>query len=158
MIYADSSFLLRLISREIGSEAAVDAFRKLGRPRMAFTPLHEIEVRNGLRLKAFVEKKSLPARLRNRVEQDLAEWESRLDRFIKRSVFTPVDGKWSEATKRARELSKTHTLKLGTRAYDILHVGFALELHCRVFVTSDERQARLAKAAGMKTRLVNIDG
>jgi predicted nucleic acid-binding protein len=48
-------------------------------------------------------------------------------------------------------LSREHTITLGTRALDVLHVASALELGVRSFVTYDTRQAALAKAVGLKT-------
>ena len=156
MIYADSSFLLRLLSNEAGSAEAVAIFRKLGRPAMAFSPLHEVEVRNALRAKAFVEKQSLSPSKRTSVDRDLANWEARLERFLTRGTFATTDVDWSTAIARALRLSAKHTLQLGTRAYDILHVAFALELHCRIFVTCDIRQAALAKSAGLKVTLAEV--
>jgi len=47
-------------------------------------------------------------------------------------------------------LARTHVAKLGTRTLDSLHVAAALELKAQQFWTFDERQAKLAKAAGLK--------
>ena len=44
--YADTSFLLKLILHEPDSLAAVDEYRRLGRPALFFLPLHALEVRN----------------------------------------------------------------------------------------------------------------
>ncbi|MHC1762818.1 MAG: hypothetical protein AB9869_00720 [Verrucomicrobiia bacterium] len=44
-------------------------------------------------------------------------------------------------------LAAAHTEKLGVRSIDLLHVGLALTLHATEFLTHDERQASLAKAA-----------
>ena len=76
MIYADSSFLVRLVTREPGSEAVVAQYRRLGRPRLAFASLHEMEVRNGLRLKAFLQMQSNPAAKKSRLTEQLAAWEA----------------------------------------------------------------------------------
>lgn len=40
--------------------------------------------------------------------------------------------------------------KLGTRAIDLLHVAQALLLESEIFLTSDQRQAALAKAEGLR--------
>ncbi len=58
---------------------------------------------------------------------------------------------WRRALDRTAELSRTHTITLGTRTLDVLHVASALELGARTFVTYDTRQAALAKAVGLKT-------
>ena len=62
-----------------------------------------------------------------------------------------VDILWRAALNRAAELSRSHTPKLGTRSLDVLHVACALELKLTYFLTFDERQQKLARAAGLKT-------
>jgi len=52
--------------------------------------------------------------------------------------------------KRAAEMSRQHTRVFGTRSLDVLHVASAVELGLRRFVTFDERQQKLAQAAGLK--------
>lgn len=49
------------------------------------------------------------------------------------------------------ELARRHGPKLGFRTLDSLHVACALELKAERFWTFDERQAKLAKAEGLKT-------
>jgi hypothetical protein len=51
---------------------------------------------------------------------------------------------------RAGNLSSAHTERLGARAIDLLHVAAALALECELFLTTDQRQAQLAKAEGLK--------
>jgi predicted nucleic acid-binding protein len=58
------------------------------------------------------------------------------------------------ATDRARQLSATHSEKLGARAIDLLHVACALLLESEAFLTSDQRQAALATAEGLQVTLV----
>jgi predicted nucleic acid-binding protein len=53
----------------------------------------------------------------------------------------------------ARGLSEKHTFEGLHRAMDILHVATALHWGAREFLTFDERQVRLAKAAGLKCPL-----
>jgi len=49
------------------------------------------------------------------------------------------------------EFARRHGPKLGMRTLDSLHVACALELNADRFWTFDERQAKLAKAVGLKT-------
>ena len=65
-----------------------------------------------------------------------------------------VDILWRAALNRGAELSQTYTPNLGTRSLDVLHVACALELKLRSFLTSDERQRKLAAAVGL--RLVRL--
>jgi predicted nucleic acid-binding protein len=57
---------------------------------------------------------------------------------------------WRQALDKAVELSRVQTPLLGTRALDVLHVASAQTLGCRRFVTYDQRQAKLAKAVGLR--------
>jgi len=50
----------------------------------------------------------------------------------------------------AANLSTVHTERLGARAIDLLHVAGALTLDSELFLTTDGRQAQLAKAEGLK--------
>lgn len=52
---------------------------------------------------------------------------------------------------RAIELAHRHVAALGARTLDTLHVAAALELHATVFWSFDQRQAALARAAGLAT-------
>jgi predicted nucleic acid-binding protein len=49
------------------------------------------------------------------------------------------------------ELGRRYGPKFGLRTLDTLHVACALELKAERFWTLDERQAKLAKAVGLKT-------
>jgi len=59
--------------------------------------------------------------------------------------YDPVD-----VYSRAESLSRRYTSILGVRSLDILHVATAVVLDASAFVTHDDRQARLAKAAGLR--------
>jgi predicted nucleic acid-binding protein len=48
------------------------------------------------------------------------------------------------------DLARRYAPNLGMRVLDTLHVASALELKAERFWTFDERQAKLAKAQGMK--------
>jgi predicted nucleic acid-binding protein len=48
------------------------------------------------------------------------------------------------------DLAKRHGPKFGMRTLDTLHVACALELKADRFWTFDERQAKLAKAQGLR--------
>jgi predicted nucleic acid-binding protein len=49
------------------------------------------------------------------------------------------------------DLARRYGPRLGMRTLDTLHVACAIELKAERFWTFDERQAKLAKAQGMKS-------
>jgi predicted nucleic acid-binding protein len=152
--YADSSFLVKLVSREAGTEAAVAEYRRLQLPRLFYLPLHALEVENAIRQRAFHERSSLPAGDRGHVARELISALARLQRMLDRGAFLGVAVNWEEAVGRARALSLSYTEFNGARGFDLLHVAFALELECKMFLTTDRRQALVAK--GEKLKVVSI--
>jgi predicted nucleic acid-binding protein len=148
--YADSSFVLRLVTGESGAERAGAEYRRLGRPPVFYLPLHALEVENGIRQRAFHERRVLPSgqRIKIRRERDAAM--SRLAQLVKRGAFKEVVLDMDTAMDRARQLSATHTDRLGPRAIDLLHVACACLLKSEVFLTFDQRQSELARAEGLQ--------
>ena len=153
--YADSSFLVKLIAREPGTEAAIAEYRRLGLPRLFFLPLHALEVENAIRQRAFHQRRVLSAGQRAQIAREKTAALSRLQRLLDRNAFLEVAADWDDATRRARALSGVHTERTGARGFDLLHVAFALELECEVFLTSDERQGKVAQAERLKVVLVS---
>lgn len=150
--YADSSVIVSLIAQDSRTEECKAAYRKLGRPRLFYTPLHELEVENALRLRSYLAaagsgKMAL-------IKKQQIETEGRLQALIRRQVLVPTSVKWAEMIREAMQLSERHTVRLGTRALDIQQVAAALILNAEVFLTADTRQARLAKA--MKLEVVCV--
>ena len=148
--YSDTSFLVKLISNEPGAEEAMSAYRRLLLPRLFLLPLHALEVENAARQKAFHQRRSLPSGEREHVNREKAAVLSRLKWMVERRQFVEVAADWENATRRARALSEHHTETTGARCLDLLHIAFALDLECELFLTTDECQARVAKAEGLK--------
>jgi predicted nucleic acid-binding protein len=153
--YADSSFILRLVLPDSGA-SAFSTYRELGRPPLIFLPLHELEVYNGVLLRAFIDAESGTRTARASAERNRVAAESRLENLLKRRAFLRNQGDWDEAVNVAREISARRTSRIGARALDILHVAFAINLGAENFITSDERQGKLAKAEGL-TVTMSID-
>lgn len=64
--------------------------------------------------------------------------------------YVLADVLWRATVRRAADISRTHTARLGVRTLDVLHVAAALELGLRTLVTFDERQMRLAAVVGLR--------
>ena len=143
--YFDSSALIPLYVTQAFSPRADRAVVR-GR-RVPFTVLHQLEVRNALRL--LCGRKMITAAQRDgalaQVEEDLAG---------RRLVPTVLD--LSRTFERALALSKDHAERLLCRALDTLHVAAALELGTSRFVSADGRQIALARAVDLDT--VDIRG
>ena len=152
--YADSSLILRLVTGESGAQQAAAEYRRLGRPSLFYLPLHALEVENGIRQRAFHERRVLPSGQRARITQERDAALARLVAWVARGALKELVMDMDAAMDRARELSATHSEKTGARAIDLLHVACALLLESELFLTSDQRQAALAKAEGLHVAFV----
>jgi len=138
--YADPSALLKLYVHETES-AAMSAWRARIKGALTVTLHGCLEIANGIGLAGF--RKAISA---DAVRDALASFDEDLDE----GRYVQADVPWRATLRRATELSRKHTLALGCRSLDVLHVATALELEARSFVTYDRRQQQLARAAGMK--------
>lgn len=146
--YADTSFLVKLVSDEPGSEAAIAEFRRLDYPPLFFLPLHALEVTNAIRQRAFhLRRTQSGQRAAIARERDAAL--ARIARWLKRGWLIDAAADCDEALLHARTLSENHTERLGCRGFDLLHVALALKLQSETFLTADLVQAALARAEGL---------
>jgi predicted nucleic acid-binding protein len=137
--YADTSFLARIYTPHADSEKAIQLMARMRGP-LSFSPFHRHELRNALRLRVFRGEITEEQR-----KQAFQEIESDLSDNI--LVHIPIP--WTDTFREAESLGAMHTQRLGVRSFDLLHVGLALALDASEFLTFDNRQAALAKAAGL---------
>ena len=138
--YADPSALLKLYVHEPES-AATSAWRTRTKGALPVSEHGRLEIANGICLAAFRKMISDEA-MRDALasfDEDLAD-----GRYIHADVL------WRATLRRACEISRAHTAKVGSRALDVLHVATALELGLRNFVTFDRRQQQLARVVGLR--------
>lgn len=139
-VYVDTSFLVSLYVRDLHSTEAIGLMAS--RPRPWLTPLHRAEWAHAIERQVFQKVLS-----RREARELHAQFEK--DR---------ADGVWADAglpelaLEVCAQLARRHAARLGTRTLDALHVASALELKAKQFWTFDERQARLARAAGFKLK------
>ena len=139
-IYVDPSALVRLYLRQERSREMAQ-WRSRTRGPLPVTHHGRVEMVNAISLALF--RGDIDAE-----DADLA-W-NELDSDFHVGNLVQVDVLWRAALKRAAELSRTFSSRLGTRSLDVLHVSCALELELKRFFSFDERQRALANAAGLK--------
>ena len=141
--YADSSFIVGLCLPQPSSAVAAAFMQRHGQP-LPCTPWHRLEVRNALQLAVFhklIDSPQSKAQLKQ-MEMDLRE-ETLL-------VHTPVD--CVAVLREAEKLGAAHAEDLGCRSADLFHVAAAAELGADLFLSFDERQMKMAKAAGLTVK------
>lgn len=148
--YADTSFLVKLLTQEPGTETAIADYRRLGRPPLFFLPLHDLEVTNAIRQRMFHQRRTMPSSARAAVRREADASLGLIQTYIARRAFIEVLHDMNSAIERARNLSARHTERVGCRGFDLLHVALALELECEAFLTTDRIQSALARAEGLE--------
>ena len=148
-VYADTSFIVRLIRTESDSPGAIDAFRRLGRPTLFFVPLHQLEVRNGILQRSFFQKHSASTEERRQATRERDQAFRLLDFFLTRGTFREIKVDCDLVFAQAIRLTVTHTLRTGAKSLDLLHIANALELKAELFLTCDRKQSKIAKAEGL---------
>ena len=140
--YPDSSLIVSLVSQDTHSAAAAVCVAALSEP-LIFTPLHRIETRNALR----------NAAARGAItEADRHAAFHRIDEGLHNGLLIHTPVVWTDVFRRADELSAKHAASAGQRTIDLLHVAIALEAGAKTFLSFDQRQRKLAKAAGLKVK------
>ncbi len=140
--YADSSFLISLTVEDGNTEDARRFMTRHPGP-LPFNPLHRLEVRNGLRIRVHrdeIDTVRRAAALRQ-IEEDLED-----------GVLVHQAIPWTEAMRKAEQLSADHAERIGSRTADTLHVAAALLAGARQFLSFDKRQRQLAKAGGLDVK------
>ena len=138
--YADSSFLVSCYVVDANTPQT-KAWLSSNSVPLAFTALHFLEVRNAFKLGVFrglFAAADAAAAWRN-VESDL-----RSGRLVKTTV------KWPVVFRLATRLADAHSMTVGTRSLDILHVAAAKAARAVEFLSFDGRQRTLAAAVGLR--------
>jgi predicted nucleic acid-binding protein len=138
--YADTGFLCSLYAPDAHSARAAARMERQQLP-LPFTWIHQLEFRNALRLRVF--RREISAAQRDAsLNAALADMAG--------GVLAVVSPPLAEVMTEAERLSALHSEVLGTRSLDILHVACSLVLGLGQVLTFDERQGRLARAAGLR--------
>ena len=138
-LYYDSGVLVKLYVRERLSDA-VTAFVARRSEAISINGLHELEIRNALRLKRFraeIDAEQLTASMAM-LAGDIAR------RRLIRDAFD-----WRLVRDEAERLSGAASATTGARTIDLLHVAAALCGGVTGLVSFDHRQCAAARLAGL---------
>ncbi|MGP6158257.1 MAG: hypothetical protein ACLPYS_12265 [Vulcanimicrobiaceae bacterium] len=143
IVYADSSALVKLYVSEDRS-AEVLALAQRPDVSFAFNGLHDLEVRNAIRLLAFRGAMKPQA-------QALAL--AALDADLATDLYLPQHVDFGRLTRAGERLSAATTAHIGARALDLLHVAAAQDGRFDSFLTFDACQREVARVAGLAFQL-----
>lgn len=138
--YADTSFFISLYLPDQRSRKAERWL--LAKPAVWLTPVHVAEWTHAIEQHVFRgEISASEAGLLHR------RFRQHADSGLWIQVSLP-----ESAYARSIDLALRYVARFGLRTLDTLHVASALELNAKNFWTFDDRQLKLARALGLKTR------
>jgi predicted nucleic acid-binding protein len=140
--YADTSFLLSYFGQDAKTPLAHNyAAGWTEPPRIAWTAFGELEFRNAARGFVFSGKLDLAG---------LAAIEARVREDLRGDILTRRTLSADSHYRTAETISATHTIRLGVRTLDLLHVAAAQTLEAREFLSFDGRQREFALRCGLQ--------
>jgi predicted nucleic acid-binding protein len=137
-IYADSSFFVSLY---VPDQHTPEARRRAATgPVLWMTPLHVAEWAHAIEQQVF-----RGAASRGEADRTIQLFHDDRSQGLWKEIALP-----ERAFNLCAQLARQYAARLGTRTLDSLHVACALELRAERFWTFDQRQAKLARAAGLR--------
>ena len=143
MTYADSSFVVSIYRTTEGISGKARRQIKLAPGPVILSPLSLLEIRNAFNMA--IGRGEIGEAEREAVLADI-------ERQIAAGFFRMADVSQADIYAKARELSDRHTPAMLTRSLDLMHVATALLSKARVFLSTDNRQRKAAKAEGLDVK------
>jgi predicted nucleic acid-binding protein len=140
--YADTGLLCSLYAPDAHTARAAARIAQ-AKSALPITWLHQLELRNALRLRVF------------RGEISSLQKEASLNLFLSdlaKGVLVGASPAERDVAREAERLSAVYSERLGVRSLDIMHVAAALVLGAEEFWSFDTRQITLARAVGLRER------
>jgi predicted nucleic acid-binding protein len=142
--YPDTTFFLALrFFDDTHHEAATEFYEARGDETFIWSPWHRVEVSNALRQFALGDQPVVSAGDARRIIH-------RLETDVRVGYFLHMEADWRDVLRTAYEISAEHAFFFHCRSADLLHVAYAKELAADSFVSFDDAQIELARAAGLQ--------
>lgn len=139
-IYADTSWWIAYKRRkDAHHSAAISVFDRTPEGRVFWTTWHRVEVFNAFRQAE--RAKLIPPGEATAVIRSL-------EQEIRIGYWQHVEFDWNDAVRTACELSAAYSLRQPVRGMDLFHVAIAAEIGADAFLSFDNSQNSLARAAG----------
>ncbi len=143
--FPDTSFLCALYRTQVNSTRA-DHFMAGLNGTLGVSSLLLLEFRQSVRLQICLH---LNDRTKGFPQTEGQQMLNDLQIDLNAGLLTTIPVDWAAVHQRAEALSSAHTLALGHRLTDILHVATARHFGVTEFLTFDGNQKKLAEAEGL---------
>ena len=145
-IYPDTSFIVASrIAHDTFHNEAVRWFETKQNELWLWSPWHRIEVFNAIR--------QLTRNQDSKRSVKVAEAKAliyRLEADVRCGYFMHLELDWRDVLRTASEISVSSAFDRSCPSTDLLHVAYAVELASDLFVSFDDDQLELARAAGLQ--------
>ena len=156
--YADTNFYTRLYLEFLPQhDQAIDLITQAGETGAVSLPvtwLHRIELVNALQLHVFAGREI--GQMRVTPEQAALAWAAFREHLQEGPFMHQVVLDTGSLEEQVEELSLRHTARHGFRAYDLLHVAFAVLLGCDTFWSFDFKAVKLARLEGLHCPIPDV--
>ncbi len=146
IVYCDTSFLISYLNEDDQNHAPARALAgKFAGDDFVVCEVHQLELPAALRAATHRDRDAVPVHIARRVI-------NRFDRSVTGKMFIrkPVD--MADSVAMARSLGESHGWLSRHTTFDLWHLAAAWSLSAGAFLTFDQRQGKLARHMGMKTR------
>lgn len=146
IVYCDTSFLISYLNEDDQNHAPARALAgKFAGDDFVVCEVHQLELPAALRAATHRDRDAVPVHIARRVI-------NRFDRSVTGKMFIrkPVD--MADSVAMARSLGESHGWLARHTTFDLWHLAAAWSLSAGAFLTFDQRQGKLARHMGMKTR------
>ncbi len=147
MTYADSSLVVSIYRPTEGLSGPARREIKRARLPVVLSLLSLLEIRNAFNMA--IHRGEIVAEDRDAVFADI-------ERQLAAGFFRMADVSQAAVYAKAQELSDRHTPAVATRSLDLMHVATAILCKARVFLSTDSRQRKVAKAVGLEVKPGNL--
>lgn len=152
-LYADTSFIIATrVPHDTWHREGLAYFGKHQEEVWLWSPWHRVEVFNTIRALT-----RHPDAKRSVSEPQAKAMIYVLENDVRCGHFLHLEADWRDVLRTASEISVANAFVRACPATDLLHVAYAVELAAEIFVSFDEEQLELAKAAGLRAVMPGRD-
>lgn len=142
---ADTSFLCSLYRQQSHSERAIATLEQIGAP-IVVSPLLAYEFRQAVRFQVFLRSRDAK---KGYSETEGLMMLAQFENDLESGVVIEAGADWTEVAAEVERLSERHTMRRGSRSFDLLHIATALKWEASVFLSFDDLQREVAAAEGL---------
>ena len=145
-LYADSSFIVASrVAHDTFHREALKFYKGRETDLWFWSPWHRVEVSNTIR-----QLTRNPDRKRGISQAEAKALIYRIEADVRLGYFFHLEADWRDVLRTASEISADNAIACACPGTDLLHVAYAKEFAADLFVSFDDEQLLLARAAGLK--------